>query len=223
MVGGVCSACPAGRICANGDATACPTGYLCANGVLGSVCPDGYLCANGLLGAQCGAGSYCFDGAVQGASGGFVAVPAPAALPLQYQPLLMISSDFLPLFSGVCVPGYYCPAGSYNSTAVVCPIGSYCTGGLRYLCGPGSECGTVGTSTPGSCGGASFYCINGIQTLVPTGAYSIPEAAAATNRSGFAGCPVGSYCASGVKSLCGPGFYGAAVNLSTSVCSGQCR
>ena len=34
--------------------------------------------------------------------------------------------------------------------------------------------------------------------------------------------PIGSYCSGGVRALCVAGYYGAAYNLTTSSCSGQC-
>ena len=60
---------------------------------------------------------------------------------------------------------------------------------------------------------------------VPAGYFSTPndyDPATAVHQTDIAPCPVGSYCASGVRHACPAGRFGAAPRLTSSDCNGTC-
>ena len=131
----------------------------------------------------------------------------------------------------------YCPAGSsapssvsegyysgpedadvdVRSESTICPIGYYCTGGVKRACPAGSYGTSEGLSSstctasceagyycPGGdekleCGSVEKYCPAGSSAPsdVPEGYYSGPESAEETKRYQKVICPAGSYCSGG--------------------------
>lgn len=94
--------------------------------------------------------------------------------------------------SGQCSSGWFCDAGSLNSTAAVCG-------------GPGLYCPS---GTPS-------------RLPVDVGYYSTPEGADAVHRSGQEPCPAGSFCDGGVRHLCAAGKYSSAL-ARAQPCSANC-
>jgi hypothetical protein len=81
--------------------------------------------------------------------------------------------------SGECPAGYYCPAGTANSTSLPC-------GGASVYCPPAS----------------------GAPVAVAAGWYSTPDGVApSTTRTGTAVCVPGEYCVAGVRRQCPGGYY----------------
>jgi hypothetical protein len=153
--------------------------------------------------------------------------------------------------SGSCSAGYSCPAGSTNSTAVLCPRGTYSVGGAGACtsCPSGTYGNSTGLSTascsglcpaglyggaPGltsaSCTGncsAGYLCpagsTNGTSVPCQPGLYSQAAGAASCTL-----CPVGVFgSTSGLSSPscsgpCAPGYFGSGLGMITSACSGVC-
>ena len=67
-------------------------------------------------------------------------------------------------------------------------------------------------------------CLQGTTYIqsVAAGYYSEPENGPPTTRYFQTVCPVGYYCAGGVRRVCAAGRFGAVEGLSTVVCSGPC-
>ena len=87
---------------------------------------------------------------------------------------------------------------------------------------PGYFC-LAATATGGTeCGGNHVYCppASSSPTLVVPGQYSV--GGAPTTRSSSVDCPPGSWCSSGVATLCPSGRYGNVGLLSDPLCSGGC-
>lgn len=207
---GPCSAgyaCPAGSPTAT--ASSCAVGKYseagaslctdCPEGTYGAVqglatplctglCAAGYACAPGstnATAAACAQGKYSLAGAAACTS-------CPAG---SYGETAALNTSAC---SGQCTAGYYCPSGSVNATAVVCPLGSFCppAAGTPTPCGPGvfgnstalvttlcsGQC-PAGyfcpgpTVTPIPCGNATVYCPSGSQfpLIVPPGFFSHPR------------------------------------------------
>jgi hypothetical protein len=110
--------------------------------------------------------------------------------------------------SGPCSPGYSCPAGSTNATAVICPAGSYSVAAAA-MCTP-CPGGRYGSSLAMSVAACSGAC---------TAGYACP--AGSTNATTSI-CPAGKYseAASPWCSPCVAGFYGATAGLTAFSCSG---
>ena len=140
---------------------------------------------------------------------------------------------------------YSVPSGSFSTPEAqpattrtgmsTCPLGFWCSNGVRTACAAGSFGGTTGlstsvcsgqcsagfycagtnntspTATP--CGSAAFYCPLGSPgaTPVSAGFYSVAS-------SSQTQCEAGSYCAAGVRALCDPGRYSSALG-ATAACS----
>jgi len=119
-----------------------------------------------------------------------------------------------------------CPVGETSSMGASacagCPAGWFSSGGVCQVCGDDNHYST---------GGAVGSC-----SEVTPGYYS--ELGTATTRQKQTICPAGSYCSSGVKSLCSPGQYTDILGQTscsncacgrygtggstTSACTGQC-
>ena len=127
------------------------------------------------------------------------------------------------------------------ATVTLISTGTYCVAGVQIPCPAGrwgnpstgstTECPNVcvdgytcpaGSTAQSPCGSIAVYCSGGTMRAVPLGMYSTPEAAPVDVRTGIAPCPMGSYCVGGARTLCAPGRFGSAVNLTSSDCSGQC-
>lgn len=131
-----------------------------------------------------------------------------------------------------------------------CEEGSYCINGIKTPCPAGfygdrsrlntSECGglcpagfycPIGTvrSTSFPCGGSNVYCPLGSQEPipVPVGYYGLDingteSLSTLATRVAIEICPLGHYCADGIKYSCPPGTYGNRIGLSNVSCSGSC-
>jgi hypothetical protein len=81
---------------------------------------------------------------------------------------------------------------------------------VRNASTAGSWCPAASTSvTQIPCGSASLFCVAGAAnaTSVPSNAYSTPEAAPASQRTGYLLCPVGYQCSNGLRTKCALGHY----------------
>jgi hypothetical protein len=155
-----------------------------------------------------------------------------------------------------CVGGnqYAVPLGMYSTpdTAAMdvrtgvasCPLGSYCTAGVRTVCGAGqfgsaqnlttSTCSgqcSAGyycpanstSSTAAQCGSAAVYCPvgSGSPTSVSTGYYSFGGASASVQTAQLP-CEAGYFCVGGVRSPCPAGTYSSSVQRTT-LCTDLCQ
>ena len=159
----------------------------------GDVCPAGYFCPPGTHDPQaCPGGTYNTE-----VGGGYEADACAVCSPGRYCPEAS-TSDGLP-----CPEGYYCPAGTSDTTWQPCPPGTfsnqtgYNSENDCILCPPGKYCeGEHNTKPTGDCA-VGFYCILGASTSMPN-----------DNTTG-APCVAGEYCAEGSwqPEYCTPGFY----------------
>jgi hypothetical protein len=149
--------CPPGRYCAGGVSVRAPVCDMRA-----CACVRVYLFAwkQVLPFANAGSSKMCVTRIAQlpCPAGWFGAVPAEAS----------------PTCSGLCAPGYECPAGSTSSTSSVCPAGYFCTGGARQPCPAGRYSDAEGSTSADAC------------AACPAGTYS--EAPAATAESTCVEC-----------------------------------
>ncbi len=151
-----------------------------------------------------------------------------------------------PNCSGPCLPGYYCPAGSFSPTVFPCPAGSYCGTGSavgtscnagQYSLTGAAACTNCSAGTYGVTGGlasaacsglcsAGYVCpagsVSPTAELCPAGTYSLAGSWACLQ------CPSGTYGATpGAVSAscsgpCAPGTYGGSHGQTSSACSGNC-
>jgi hypothetical protein len=101
--------------------------------------------------------------------------------------------------SGLCSPGYYCPAGSTSPTQYEC-------GGPGFFCPEGSEKPIAAAS-----GRKTVRTIPGVG--------STSTSVANTDQL----CDYGHYCIGGIQIECPVGKYGDVQGLQTALCSGPCR
>jgi hypothetical protein len=90
--------------------------------------------------------------------------------------------------------GYYSTMSSENVRIdqLICPLGSYCVGGIAYLCPPGTYGATQGLSSS-ACSGR---CQQGY--ICPRGSSSVTQSP----------CPAGSYSQNGINCApCAPGYW----------------
>jgi hypothetical protein len=145
----------------------------------------------------------------------------------------------------VAAAGYYTApeSSAFAIVALVCPPGSYCSGGERRYCPAGTYQGGVlasnvancsaclgggircppGTDSPKECGSDIYYCpLGGMDPLrAGAGNYTL-------GASGFkfaaAVCPLGAFCPGDGESYpCPPGRFGNVSGLSDGNCSGVCN
>lgn len=221
--------CEPGFYCSEGIRRPCPAGVFGNRSSLNSstcsgACPEAFYCPTGTVNfAQfpCGNASvYCPQGSSQ---------PSP------------------------CPEGYYTITpdgldGSEGSGRVdtrICPLGHYCTAGVRHACPGGTYGSSTGLSEP-ACSGVcpvgyycpvgsfrpfdypcglmpSRYCPAGSTHPLPVGLgyYTLPGEA-----DGYVAqviCPLGSFCVDGRRALCPAGRYGGKVQETSPLCSGICR
>lgn len=186
--------CDDGFYCPKGsykkDQEHCPLGYSCVAG-LKNKCPAGYY--NDELDQtvcikQCDAGYFCPGEALSTTSHG----------------------------SGKCSEGFYCPPGSSSPQQTSCPIGHYCTEGLKYECPEGYYNDQIEqTSCPTLCE-EGYYCESGSATEFGSGnceeGYYCPKGSSSPTEED---CPIGFYCTSGVKYPCAAGYYQNETNSQT--------
>ena len=231
-----CVQCPAGRYCGsttstnvtvftggmvwanNGDAAGgCFAGTLCAAGMIRApdltrdACPQGYYCPAATPAATpCPAGRY-------GANTGLAALTDCTITPAGKYSIAAATAP-----SGLCRPGYYCPAQSTSNTSLACPAGRYnaaygaanstfcslCVAGgycslhsaLPLVCPAGYYCPT-GASAGSACRPGTYSTTLGLisvdQCLPCTGGYFC-NGQALTAPTGV--CAAGYYCYSGSNS-----------------------
>ena len=125
-----------------------------------------------------------------------------------------------------CSPGSYCHGG----ISFLCPQGKYgATAGLTDAmcsgsCMEGYYCPTGSTSaTQVPCGSSSVFCPTGTGEPLPVypGYYSV-GGNDDTTRTAERKCEPGSYCVGGVRHLCAAGRWGGGFGALNSSCSGPC-
>lgn len=264
-VDGVAILCPAGKF---GNASSL-VGAACSG-----QCQAGYFCPPGSVQARplrcqgpkqfCPAGS----GLPQQVSVGFYTIggrirPTPAAAlasdaqsvcystpgPMDVPAGISASALFAGNINATFDPERYCRSaetGDWDERKdqLPCPPGSFCVGGLRYLCPPGrfgsvqqishpqcsGECDTGFYCPWGStshqqsdCGAANRFCpsASGAPQPAKPGFYT-NEDTPETQRRSEAVCPKGHYCIGGLRFSCPPGRFGADFGLTSQLCSGLC-
>ena len=129
---------------------------------------------------------------------------------------------------GACRAGFFCAAASTSATHDLCPAGRWGGDGMRSAacagpCRAGSFCDAGSASSAAApCtvpGDSSRYCPEGVAAplVAPSGWYTITvsysseaalaeiESRNASRRSEIARCPLGHYCANGIRSPCPAG------------------
>ena len=94
--------------------------------------------------------------------------------------------------------------------AVPAPLGYFCTNGTARL------------SLTNACSNPASYCVegSGASLTVDVGFYAVAGPAGLfVNQTR---CPSGSFCATGVRSLCTAGRFGAQAGETSPVCTGDC-
>ena len=110
-------------------------------------CAAGYACPPGSVNATavvCGLGTYSVGGVS-------VCLLCPVGV------YGASSGSTSPGCSGPCAPGYYCPPGSTNATASLCPVGTYSSSVTCVACPPGTYGSAEGASSP-ACTGFQPRC-----------------------------------------------------------------
>ena len=199
----------------------------------------------------CSAGYYCVSGATVPSQ---FPCTSPACLECQLRVSQLYGpwcfdvppGGYLCRFSVAGSAGYFCPAGSTNGTAALCPAGYYCLAGASTgtssACLPGQfssagavscspcDAGTYGASpalNTSSCTGpcsAGSYCPAGSSVPAPAACpagFACPSGSA--NGTAFP-CPSGTYSVGGAATCtpCAAGQYGTGTGLTLPVCSGPC-
>ena len=156
-----CQPCPGGRFGATQGLTnesctgPCLAGYACA---AGSTTRTALLCPRGRFSGTAFSSCHgCHDGWFGNQTG------------------LTVSTC-----SGRCAAGYFCPGGSTNATAAICPIGRYSIG--AGFCRP--------------CPAGRFGSSVGLSSLLCSGACNVPGAycpPGSTSNTSVIPCPAGTY------------------------------
>jgi hypothetical protein len=158
----------------------------------------------------CAAGYYCLPGSTNASAaacpiGQFSSGGASACQPCNSGNFGNAPARTTGFCSGICQAGYYCPDGSTNSTAAMCPTGTYSVGGSS-ICQPcpagqyGSTSAMTSPSCTGPCDAGRFGSLPGLTTPSCSGActagYSCP--AGSTNGTAVV-CPVRLHRMSGLS------------------------
>jgi hypothetical protein len=175
--------CQPGQYCVNGVATPCPLGVYGATPELTSPACSG-LCAPGYF---CPVGS-----------------SSTTQLPCGGVDVFCLAGSGLPQASP---PGEYTvgPSATTRNSTLPCPAGSYCVGGLQYLCNAGSFGCADRLSTP-ACNGpctAGYFCpagstssraqaCGGSPTQQDAAAYYCPQGSAVAAAVGVGNYSTGS-------------------------------
>ena len=192
------------------------------------LCEQGNYCTQGRK-QECGEGYYCPSGSSRRivVPDGYESQPTTVATTKRYE-IQKCPAGFYCVNGGKneCGVNKYCPEGSSSpkdvpegyiagpevaietqkSLIVNCTEGYYCSGGAMMDCGVGFYC-PAGSSDP---------------IPVPYGYSTLPNDVPLFLRFAISICPLGSYCISGVRSLCPAGFFGDSYGLSSKNCSGLC-
>uniref|UniRef100_A0A7S3JP84 Chitin-binding type-2 domain-containing protein n=1 Tax=Aureoumbra lagunensis TaxID=44058 RepID=A0A7S3JP84_9STRA len=191
----------AGR-CFNG--TFCPTGMTRAPDLTRDACPSGSYCPIAIASPlNCPAGTY-------NPFTGFGRVEDCLETPAGYYTIAGSSN-----ITGLCSPGYYCPAGSTTSMARSCPATTYNPyyGRMEVsecaLCVSGGYCPEA-SSQPSVCP-RGYYCITGVSTYAPCPAGTFGNESGIRREEDCTSCLPGMYCdGSGLprpRGSCDPGYY----------------
>lgn len=198
--------CPPGMYCDGVGLTAptgiCLSGFYCqsassvpnpSDGVTGFPCPLGHYCGVGVINpTPCPVGTYLNATGSQNSTDCILCTAG-----------YYCGSDGLPVPSGPCKPGYFCPEGSIipNNVSYICTPGHQCPEASEneVLCEGGTYQPNYGEANCTVCP-ERFYCpFNASNPL-----------------SEFFVCPVGFYCPQGTQSStefpCPPGTYNSLPN-----------
>lgn len=163
-----CKDCPVGYFCYGNSTTYigndCPKGHYCP---VNTTTPEQYKCPPGTFNNQ------------TTQTDNRACVPCTAGM--------FCLGYGNPAPTGICQERYYCPEGSNNSTAIICPVGSFCPDASKIpiLCTGGSYCDQTGLAKPTFECREGFYCTLEASVSNPT-----------DNRTGNV-CPKGYYCPRG--------------------------
>lgn len=226
---GSCLECPRGHYCGS-NTTALQLVFSGGQkwskaGDVAGICFNGTYCANGMTRAPdllhngCAAGFYC-------PAGTDYPIPCPAGT-ISESPGQDDLSDcrvtepgFFSLEAstkptGLCFPGYFCPAGSSSPNQVPCPSRTYRPdlGGTSSsdcsLCVAGGYC-PRGSVEPIVCP-RGFYCPTGISTPFPCGPGTYGNSSGLRRQEECNACDGGYYCdgfgLTAPRGLCSPGFF----------------
>lgn len=237
-----CHNCSAGRYCRRAGLTApegdCHAGFLCKQGSdspspgddgINGPCPAGHFCPEGTELEQ-----KCPTGTFRSSTGGRNVTDCWICTGGFY-----CAEEGLPIPSGPCNPGYYCPDGfgSDSPTPVdfLCPKGHHCPRGTEIplgceaglyqdndgkatckLCPAGYQCAANSTE-PQHCP-PQRYCPAGTglsPPSCPAGSYSDQFTAGLARAQDCFPCPTGDYCINGqITGPCSAGYYCVSANPS---------
>ena len=221
--------CPRGFYCpsASGAALACPAGRAGvtpgATSVLhcSEVCEAGFFCPPGSgspRAVPCGSPAhFCPPGSalpLPVGAGNYTFSTASGALP----------SEVTRSGQAPCPPGSYC---TKEGIALPCPSGRFAalpghtSSACQGPCAAGFACSTPGSSTPqgdGPCTDPAYFCPLGTPRPVQVSEGHFSTSAGAAQLP----CPLGYFCASGLKQQCAAGRFGSSIALSSPACSGLC-
>ena len=230
----ICRVCPLGHYCASKSTTLASlaggrnwanSAQLSGGCFSGTYCPLGQSLVPNLVNAACPAGYYCPVATLY-------PMPCPAgkyssltgqdslsdcvAVPAGYYSVQ--ASDKI---TGLCNPGYYCPAESTSPEQVACPARFYRSekGGRTVsdcsLCISGGYC-PEGSSEPSICP-RGFYCDDGVSAPAPCAIGTYGNSTGLRQSRECTVCDPGHFCDSpGLlvpTDLCAPGFYCAVNNI----------
>ncbi|GMF22634.1 unnamed protein product [Phytophthora lilii] len=188
--------------CYNG--TYCPPGSDSEPALETDACPPGFYCPTATPAPIiCPAGTYSN---LTGQDSASDCTPTPAGY-------FSLAGALEP--TGVCSPGFYCPARSTSRTQVPCPARYYLNRTLGQseedcaLCVSGSYC-PIGTAYPIACP-AGYYCRTGISSPEPCPIGTYANATGLRTVDDCLACPPGMYCDATAltvpRGLCDPGYY----------------
>ena len=192
--------CPKGMYCASGEKKECPAGTY--GGTLGlesttcsGECGAGYFCDGGSTDYRTDA---CGDGAIN-ASAVYCERGSKA-------PKLVTNGWYSGRGGLALLPGETRDASFLATKQTKCEAGFFCQYGIKAECGsPAVICAVAATD----------------RTLVEAGYFSV--GGTNTTRSDVELCPLGHFCAGGVKTQCPASRYGSTRGLEEASCTGPCE